>query len=84
MRILLAVFFGLTVSTGALAFDGPKAADAYNDVRGECRIGETIDGRRLNSEQQAQQCVILDALGFQLKANGWCWDKGEVVWRRCK
>lgn len=81
MRTLIALIFGLAV-TSAAAFDGQKAASVYNDFRAACRQGE-LGEKTLSLEEIEQYCVAIDALGFQLKSNGFCWDQSEQEWRAC-
>lgn len=83
MRLLIAFSF-LVFSSGAFAFDGAATADQYNDARMGCRQGEMPDGTQLSAADADKQCELLDKLGKDLKAHGWCWDKSEVGWQPCK
>jgi hypothetical protein len=65
-------------------FDGPAVAEIYYDVRGACRQGETVKGEQLTQEESAKQCLILDALGEQLRDHGYCWYNSEQEWVLCK
>jgi hypothetical protein len=39
------------------------------------RMGETANGHLLTREESDKECLILDALGGQLKSHGYCWIK---------
>lgn len=82
MRLMFLVL--LAVSSPSAAFDGPRAAEEYYDVREECRMGETTTGIELTEAQVEQQCARLNELGKQLTANGYCWDKSELEWVHCR
>ncbi len=75
----------LALGTGAAwaDFDGQKVAAVYDDVRPACRQAE-LDGIGISPSENDRYCVILEALGDQLIANGWCWHKVEVEWHPCK
>lgn len=76
----------LSASAGAAEhdkYDGATVAAIYYEVRSDCRMRETVDGRQLTDEEAYKQCLILDALGEQLKAHGYCWDQGEQEWTFC-
>jgi hypothetical protein len=64
-------------------YDGAAVATIYYEVRSNCRMGETADGRQLTSEEADKECLILDALGEQLQSHGYCWDQGEQEWFFC-
>jgi hypothetical protein len=74
----------LSSTTAAVCgdFDGQKVASVYSDVRPACRQAE-LDGQPISKAESDRFCIILDAFGFQLKANGYCWDASEVEWRLC-
>jgi hypothetical protein len=38
-------------------------------------MGETANGHQLTREESDKECLILDALGGQLKSHGYCWIK---------
>lgn len=80
---LVVLFVAATLGAPAWAddarFDGDKAAAAYYEFRGACRIRE-LDDQPITPAQAAHHCAALDALGFQLKANGWCWNQDEAEW----
>ncbi|MEP6566181.1 MAG: hypothetical protein ABJB10_13670 [Mesorhizobium sp.] len=83
MRCLIAISLVLTLSTPAWCFDGKKVSEVYDDVRAACRQAE-MDGKEISAKDSDRYCIILDALGSQLKANGYCWNASEVEWERCK
>ena len=64
-------------------FDGPKVAKIYYDVRWNCHLGATADGKILSQSERDRQCQILDALGEQLEAHGYCWNNSEQEWVLC-
>lgn len=86
-KFLAGLFVGVLTVSPALAqdaaFNGDKAANAYYEARPACRLSEFF-GKPISEYERDMYCVFLDALGFQLKANGWCWDKGDLVWEKCK
>lgn len=67
----------------AFAFSGEEAAAVYNDFRPACRQSE-LDGKEISSSESQKYCVALEAIGEQLKANGWCFDPSGVEWNKCE
>jgi hypothetical protein len=87
MHALIAALILLAASATADVdepFDGPAVAEIYGDVSGACRQGETVKGEQLTPEESGKQCLILDALGEQLRRHGYCWFNGEQEWVLCK
>ena len=64
-------------------FDGTMVAKIYYDVRWNCHLGATADGKVLSASERDRQCRILDALGEQLKAHGYCWNNSKQEWIVC-
>jgi hypothetical protein len=87
MRILVALLFSALAfpAVGAFdgAFDGAAVSEIYYEIRLACRQGETVKGEALTPKESDKQCRILDALGEQLKAHGYCWNKSEQEWAVC-
>jgi hypothetical protein len=86
MRPLIAAAL-LLAAQPALAFDGAKAVENYYEVRGDCRIGVAEDPLNATEAEVAEsrrQCDILEELGKELRENGYCWDRSEVVWYICE
>lgn len=75
------VFWGLNAF--AASFDAPAVFGAYYEARAACRLGEWHDKQMSNAESQ-EFCLIRDALGAQLQAEGYCWNSNEQVWIACK
>lgn len=84
MRFTVALAFGLSVLSSAFAFDGPKSVQDYNNLRQECRLGESASGQSLSADQTDTSCGRLKQVGQQLKSNGYCWDASEQEWADCK
>jgi hypothetical protein len=84
-KIALVLLLGASHAHAAFdgTFKGPVVAEIYYEVRGACRMGETQDGKVLSEKEHNKQCYILDALGEQLKRNGYCWDNPEQEWIVC-
>jgi hypothetical protein len=53
-------------------YNGAEVAAIYYEVRSNCRMGETANGHQLTREESDKECLILDALGGQLKSHGYC------------
>lgn len=79
IMLFVAATLGGPVWADDARFDGDKAAGAYYAFRGACRIGE-LDDHPITPARMAYYCAALDALGFQLLSNGWCWNQDEVEW----
>lgn len=84
MRFVLAALAVMLFSPNAGAFDAEKAAQEYYSVRGDCRMGETVDGTLFTKDQLKEICAKRDALGAELVSNGYCWYKSEQTWVLCK
>lgn len=84
MRSLLCSLFLLALTgVPASPFDGEAVSTAYYSARAACRVSEWHE-KQLTQQESAEFCLILDALGAQLKANGYCWDNAELIWATCK
>ena len=89
MRTLtkIALVFLLVASHARAAFDGtfdgPTVAKIYYDVRWNCHLGATADGKIFSAGERDRQCRILDAVGKQLEAHGYCWDNSKQEWIVC-
>lgn len=79
LRLALIV---LLIAAPALADDATMIS-RYADVRGDCREGQTVDGRELNEDEIVKVCAERDVIGKALTDKGYCWDSGEQTWIVC-
>lgn len=82
-RLLLAAALLITASASS-AFDGVEVAEKYYDLRAACRQGDDFFGNKLTAEERQNPCDRLDPIWKDLRENGYCWDRGEVVWYVCE
>lgn len=80
--MLRLVFFVLLTAAPALA-DDAALISRYADVRGDCREGQTVEGRELSEEEIVKVCAERDVIGKELTDKGYCWDSGEQTWITC-
>lgn len=81
---ILAVLALFMPSAAWADFNSENVIQSYNATRIECRQAESLGGTKLTKEQSDAACDRLEAIGAELKTNGFCFDQSEQVWGACK
>jgi hypothetical protein len=84
LRIAALAVFLFVLPAGANAFDPAAAASEWAEARGNCRMGETREGRILSGDELDAVCAHADALAVSFLRNGYCFDRSEQEWVLCE
>lgn len=69
----------LSVPAVAAKFDGDAVAEAWHFAHGICRGAYEAD-----TETSERACGIREKLTKALQDGGYCFDKGEQEWAKCR